>query len=268
MPSHWSDPLLEHYQEAIDAFTKKHHGAPPPRFWELSLSIEDVLVTMALNGIVQEIRIRPLSVNPLGTSVFLRYLLRARHRHDLISVETNAPLHASLPVEMRREEVLKSVVFRIHLQGWPRDPVTIKTGMSQWTIINSEGANILGTTPYPLVWENMRIEGRGVAPINLAEVETIQGAVPPTWNRELMEVTIDAPRKLPVQMPIIDGERLTGYLRRLGTGPVTLGLQYSGVSLPQKYHLYLFASAPVVEPTAQICLRQCVGTTATEIVSN
>ncbi|MHB1611874.1 MAG: hypothetical protein ACYCT0_09320, partial [Sulfobacillus sp.] len=457
MAGHWSDPLLECHQKAINAFEKKHPRVSPPKFWELSLSIDDDLFTMALNGIVREIRFQPMAASPLGTSVLLRYLLRTRlsnvrgnhlwpevehflcratgqelpslatqkffresllqchetelplhknrfvmfllkdvgigydrshlvrtfledllirrrlnppssadsilseqlsaitdshlkaltavledtgrallaiadfsaqypelspsikdswetihafwldtlridldrllpegrrilepilpratrstvrvrpaiprahpfrtliasvsqsgvvvvnHRHDVILVETNAPLHVSLPVEMRYEEVLKSV-FRIHLQGWPMDPVIIETGMSQWTIINSEAANISGTAPHPLFWGDLRIEGRGVAPIKAAEVEAIQGTVPRAWNRELMEVIIDAPRNFRLQMPLDDGKRFTDHLRGLGIGPVTLGLQYCGVRLPQKYHLYLFDSTPVVEPTAQ-----------------
>ncbi|PSR33886.1 MAG: hypothetical protein C7B46_07795 [Sulfobacillus benefaciens] len=457
MSGHWSDPLLECHQKAIHAFEKKHPGASPPRFWELSLSIDDDLFTMTLNGIVREIRFLSMAANPLGTSVLLRYLLRTRlsnvrgnhlwpevehflsratgqelpslatqnffresllqcheaelplhknrfvmfllkdvgigygrshlvrtflenlltrhrlnptdstdrllleqlseisdsdlkalsavledtgrallaiadfsvrypefspsskdsweenrsfwldalridldrllpegrrilepillratrstvrvrqmtpkrhpvrtliasvsqsgvvvvnGRHDVIVVETNAPLHVSFPVEIRYDEMPKSV-FRVHLQGWPIEPVTIDTGMSQWTIINSEAAYISGTEPRPLFWGNLRIEGRGVAPINAADVKTIQGKIPQAWDHELMEVVIDTPRKLPVQMPFTNAEQFTDHLRELGTGPVTLGLQYCGVRLPQKYHLYLFANPPVVKPSAE-----------------
>lgn len=75
---YWAEPLVNTYYEAVRSFQENHPGTAHPYFWELLLSFDEPIVLKAVHGITREIRMEPMALQPLGTSVFLRHLLRTR----------------------------------------------------------------------------------------------------------------------------------------------------------------------------------------------
>jgi len=165
-----------------------------------------------------------------------------------VRIETSEPLEVSGDVSVGCDQGQTS--YRsIHIAGWPLDPVLLRTGGSQWMILNAEAAKIVGP-PEPLVWGEVLIEGRNTIPIQSIQVGSIRGSLPESWDPEFLWVTLEVPDRLPVKVPFVDIQQLTAGLEGLGTGPVTFRLEYLGRIVPQRYHFYLFDTAPLIEPTA------------------
>ncbi len=170
------------------------------------------------------------------------------NQHTPLTVETAEPLEIVGQVSMRREE--HDGYRRIHLEGWSPDPVIVRTGNNQWTIVNAEAATITGGSEHT-DWPDIRIIGRGgIVPLTTSEVGLLRGSVPESWEQRFVEVTLQVPGRLPRQVSLQDVDQQADYLRAIGTGLLTIGFRYRGLTLPQKYHFYLFDEPPVIEPTA------------------
>jgi len=164
-----------------------------------------------------------------------------------VCIETSESLEISGDVSVASDQGQTSY-RRIHLEGWPLDPVVLRTVGSQWTIMNAEAMRIVGP-PEPLVWGEVAIAGRNTIPIQSTQAGLIRGALPESWDPEFLWVTLEVPDRLPVKVPFVDMQQLTAGLKGLGTGPVTFRLEYLGRIAPQRYHFYLFDSAPRIEPS-------------------